>query len=262
MSYKTDMHIHSVYSDGWMSPVELVRKYKDDDYDVVSITDHDNVKGVHDALVSGEALRIQVVPGIELSTGKILSGNDYASEIHILGYHIDTENPGLLSISEKLLKGREERNAVVREDLRNRGYDLDEGIINERNGGKYVAKPDFVRALAACGVDKKDAWRMMDEAGLRYMPETEEGIEVIRSAGGMAVLAHPMKISGLRPHEEGFFDRLSDFVGELKKAGLKGMECFHPSAGEKESLELVKIAGKYHLHITEGSDFHGDKGEA
>ena len=72
MSYKTDMHIHSVYSDGWMSPVELVRKYKDDDYDVVSITDHDNVKGVHDALVSGEALRIQVVPGIELSTGKIL----------------------------------------------------------------------------------------------------------------------------------------------------------------------------------------------
>ena len=262
MSYKTDMHIHSVYSDGWMTPVELVRKYKDDDYDVVSITDHDNVAGVHDAAVSGEALRIQVIPGIELSTGKKLSGNDYESEVHVLGYHIDTENSGLLAISDKLLKGRKERNALVMEELRSMGYDIDEGIINERNGGKYVAKPDFVRALAACGVETKKGWQMMDKAPSRYLPETEEGIETIRSAGGIAVLAHPMKISGLRPNEVGFFDRLSDFVGELKKAGLKGMECFHPSAGEKESLELVKIAGKYHLHITEGSDFHGDKGEA
>lgn len=255
MSYKTDMHLHTVYSDGWMTPVELVRKYKDDEYDVLSITDHDNVRGVHDAVISGEALRIQVIPGIELSTEKLLPGNDIPTEIHILGYHIDTENPGLLELCDTILKSRDERNAEVLERLRAEGYDLDENIINERNGGKYIAKPDFVRALQALGVPKKDAWSMLDGAR-RYMPATEEGIAAIKAAKGIAVLAHPKKISGLRPSEEGFFDRLDTLLSELKKAGLGGMECFHPSASEEDSLKLVTLAGKYHLHITEGSDFH------
>lgn len=264
MSYKTDMHIHSVYSDGWATPVELVRKYKDDDYDVVSLTDHDNVAGVHDALVSGEALRIQVIPGIELSTKKELDGWGYASEIHVLGYNIDIENKSLLDLSERLLRSRRERNEALIERLRAEGYNLDEELIRMRNGGGYIAKPDIVRALEALGVDRKDGWSMLDSRQ-RYMPSVEEGISAIRDAKGIPVLAHPMKISGLRPGEEGFFGRLSDLLRHLKKAGLGGMECFHPSANQEHRLKLVDLAGRYHLHITEGSDFHGNignKGEA
>ena len=95
--YKVDYHIHSYYSDGTMSPVELVRKYHDDKYDIISITDHDGIDGVKEALTAGEALRMQVLPGVEFST-------QYAGyEIHILGYKFDPDNEELKETLEKLL---------------------------------------------------------------------------------------------------------------------------------------------------------------
>ena len=92
------------------------------------------------------------------------------------------------------------------------------------------------------------------------MISSYEAIDLTKGAGGIAVLAHPMKTRGLPPRDsEEFWTALERIVGDLKKHGLGGLECYHPSAAEEDSLKLVVLAGKYHLHITQGSDFHGDK---
>ena len=103
MDYKVDYHIHSYYSDGTMSPVELVKKYNEEDYDIISITDHDNIKAFSEAKIAGEALDITVVPGVELSTeyGLTLAadadeqhpaGTEAAIELHLLGYQFDPQS--------------------------------------------------------------------------------------------------------------------------------------------------------------------------
>ena len=103
MDYKVDYHIHSYYSDGMMSPVELVKKYNEEDYDIISITDHDNIKAFSEAKIAGEALDITVVPGVELSTeyGLTLAadadeqhpaGTEAAIELHLLGYQFDSRS--------------------------------------------------------------------------------------------------------------------------------------------------------------------------
>ncbi len=76
----------------------------------------------------------------------------------------------------------------------------------------------------------------------------------------MAVLAHPLKTKKIGDSSsEVFWKNLDLIVADLKKHGLKGMECYHPSASHEQALKLVVMAGQYHLHITEGSDFHGDE---
>ena len=77
MSYKVDYHMHSYYSDGTMKPTDLVRMYKEKDYDMISLTDHDGVDGIAEAMIAGEALQIKVIPGIEFSTGYDFDGRNW-----------------------------------------------------------------------------------------------------------------------------------------------------------------------------------------
>ncbi|MGC2872245.1 PHP domain-containing protein [Ihubacter sp. rT4E-8] len=257
MNYKSDYHIHTWYSDGTMKPTAVVRRYKDREYDMIAITDHDGVDGIKEAEIAGEALEIKVIPGVELGTAYDLDGK--ALELHILGYYIDTENKAL---TDTLCWAREQRNArneKLLAYLNNLGYALSKADLFQRPEQTYVGKPDFVRALAAKGYDIADVWSLLDGVKREMMPSSK-AIEVIKSAGGIAVLAHPMKTKDLPPRDtDAFWQALDAIVRDLKKCGLGGLECYHPSASEDESLKLVILAGKYHLHITEGSDFHGDK---
>ena len=84
----------------------------------------------------------------------------------------------------------------------------------------------------------------------------EEAIELIYGAGGIAVLAHPMKVTGLSGE---YFKALENLIIKLKDYGLKGMECFYPEHSEEETMKLVNLAEKYKLHVTKGSDYHGPK---
>lgn len=89
--------------------------------------------------------------------------------------------------------------------------------------------------------------------------ETTEAIALLQQAGGMAVLAHPGKIRGLGERgSEAYWTNLTVLLRELKKAGLKGLECFYPDHSEAEVFRFTELAGKLHLHMTEGSDFHGE----
>lgn len=257
MGYKVDYHIHTYYSDGTMKPTDVVRRYSDMEYDMIAITDHDGVDGVKEAAIAGEALRIQVIPGIEFGTD--CSFEDKKLELHILGYHIDVENKELLDRLEDIRAKRADRNERLLALINERGYQLDYEDLITRPNQSYVGKPNFARALKAKGYDIPDMWEIFDSVEKEKI-DTLEAIELIKKAGGIAVLAHPMQIKKLGDKtSDEFWNKLDELIRMLKKEGLKGVECYHPSADEEDSLKLVTIAGKYHMHITEGSDFHSEE---
>ena len=171
MDYKVDYHIHSYYSDGTMSPVELVKKYNEEDYDIISITDHDNIKAFSEAKIAGEALDITVVPGVELSTeyGLTLAadadeqhpaGTEAAIELHLLGYQFDPQNAALVSKLAELEENRRARNEKLAAVLNEMGYPVDLAALAAASKGGYVGKPNIARAWVAQGLIPRmqDAW--------------------------------------------------------------------------------------------------------
>ena len=263
MGYKVDYHVHSWCSDGTMKPTELVRKYHEEGYDIISITDHDGIDGIAEALIAGEALKIQVITGVELSV-------DFEGvNLHILGYKFDHENEELQEKMEELRGYRKERNEKILAALQNMGYDITMEDAKQRKGQKYIGKPNFARALVAKGYVGSVKEAFADGVFLnapeikaieRKKMTAEEAIKLIAQAGGMAVLAHPAKIKniGERGSEE-YWKNFEELLRSLKKMGLKGLECFYPEHTEEEQLKFAVLAGKFHLHMTEGSDYHGDE---
>ena len=262
MALKMDLHIHSTYSDGTMTPVELVKKYHAEEYSVIALTDHDGVGGVKEAQIAGEALGINVMSGIEFGT-KLPDG----PELHILGYKLDVDDPELNARLADILRARTERNEKLLAVFRNMGYDIDWDDLRQRPGQTYIGKPNFALAFQKKGYIQSPS-EAFAEGRFLESPEAkavkkeritpQEAIRLIRGAGGIPVLAHPMKVRGIgEKGSEEYFVNLAVILKELRKAGLGGLECFHPSASHEQALQLVDLAGKYHLHITQGTDYHG-----
>lgn len=265
MSFKTDLHIHSWLSDGTLSPSELVEKYSADGYDLIAITDHEVADGwsLAEEACRQKELNMRVITGVEIATM-----ND-GRELHILGYYFDPDNEELRRWLSALAAVREERNKRLLAALNSMGIDLSEEDLLQRQGQTYVGKPNFARALVAKGYIKSTAeafekGKFLEspeaKAAERKKPDTALTIERISAAGGMAVLAHPCKIKGLGEREsEEFKAGFDSLIRDLKKKGLKGLECIYPQHSYEEKMFFVGMAEKYHLHITEGSDFHGDR---
>lgn len=288
MSYVVDYHMHSYYSDGTMSPVDLVKKYKDAEYDIISLTDHDGIDGLKEASIAAEALNIKFVPGVELSTEHRFMGRKAAAEdgeesngaedmaelkvgIHLLGYDFDPEDEALIEKLKEMKENRRERNVKLLQKLNEMGYSIDPEELEKQSKGGYVGKPNIARLLVAKGYIN-DFSEAFEEGKIFESPEikgirkkklaTEDAINLVSNAGGMAVIAHPAKIRGMGERgSEIFWENMETLIKGLKKAGLKGVECYHPNHSEEESWRLFKIASKYHLHVTEGSDFHGKESE-
>ena len=256
MTYKVDYHIHTNYSDGTYSPLEIVKKYHEEGYAIIAVTDHDTVGGVEEAVLAGKALDLRVVPAVELSSVRKKDGDRI--EIHLLAYHIDSKNEDLLRLCRILRGYREDRNRDVLAYLKTAGLPLEEEDLPAKPAS-YLGKPDMVRVIRKKYPQVRDPWALFDRFPKEAV-DPQEVIQTILAAGGLPVLAHPYKIRELQPGEEGFLERLDDLVGDLVSYGLRGIECFHPSASRDEALHLVDLAEKYRLHMTEGSDFHGDAG--
>ena len=154
-----------------MSPVELVKKYNDENYDIISITDHDNIKAFQEAKIAGEALNITVVPGVELSTEHTLTleadadaqhpaGSEVSVELHLLGYQFDPQNEALVRRLAELEENRKARNEQLAAVLTAMGYPVDLQALAAASKGGYVGKPHIARAWVAQGLiaQLKDAW--------------------------------------------------------------------------------------------------------
>ncbi len=271
-----DMHLHTYYSDGTLSPAELVTRAANRGIKILAITDHDGLNGIAEALDAGKRFGVKIIPGIELSA--IMSGGElneapshYRGSIinmHILGYDIDTENEELNKAVSDIRKKRDDRNKKLLIALNEIGLEISAEDLIQRKNQDYVGKPNFALALVKRGYVKTA--RDANQPGMflkhpevrkirREKIHVREAISLIKNAGGYAVLAHPMKVKfpDTGNGHEDVFEQLGQLSDQLQKWGLDGMECYYSSHTKEQTDRLVTIAKNRGLLITSGSDFHG-----
>ena len=260
--YRVDFHIHTKFSDGQASPSEIVQAAKALGYEKIAITDHDGIDGLAEALEEGEKTELTVIPGMELAT-ETTSG----TELHILGYGMDLENEKLHAAMRQLSERRAARNTKLIAALQEMGYDLSEEELKKFQPNNYIGKPVIARALIAKGYASsipevfQSKELLGSEKALAIKKEklnAKDAVQLIREAGGLPVLAHPIQAKRIgRPGSEEFYENIEKIIADLVEAGLGGLECFHPDQDAEQSRCFVKLARKYDLCISRGSDFHG-----
>lgn len=243
-----DLHTHSTYSDGSLKPGKLIEKAIKKGLDGIALTDHDTIAGIAEAVTAAEKQRFIFLPGIELTTD---FGN---SEAHILGYNFDHTNPKLLQKLDAILKSRNERARLIIKKLNEARIPLSWEKVKAETNSRFIGRAHIYRALQSSGLIPITAGRevfgyYLGRNGIAYVPHQEinafEAIELIIEAGGIPVLAHPGRMA-----DEAL---ISNFV----KNGLQGIEAYYPTHTMEQTEHYLKLAAKYKLIVTGGSDFHG-----
>ena len=244
-----DLHTHSTQSDGTLPPAALVREAERWGERVLGQTDHDTLDGLAEAEAEADRLGVEVVPGVELSTG----GRDGEGEVHLLGYFVDRDDPGLRAGLAAYAEARLTRMERIVERLEALGVSVDPARVRELAGPGTVGRPHIARALVERGhvPDLGEAFARFLGAGRpgfvpRPKVEPEQGIALIRGAGGVAVLAHPFGTGDV----EGT-------VARLVPAGLGGMEVYYGEYGDDARAALREVADRWGIVASGGSDFHG-----
>lgn len=255
---KKDLHIHTYFSDGELSPEEVVDRWDDAGFRLISITDHDGIRGSESVADYAGDKGIGFISGIEFDSTDTL-GRD----IHMLGYGFDYKNRQLTEALESILIERADRNEKMMNALNEMGYSMDLDDVMKVNEGRYVGKPTFAHILVKKGyVDpSQDVYTtVFREPKIRRIHKrtlgTKEVIELIHAAGGVAVFAHPMEQRHLDETYNQFRERLFIILERMIEYGIDGIECYHPSADAYQAEALAKYADNHGLFITEGSDFH------
>ena len=250
---RADLHTHSTASDGQYTPAELVRLAKERGLELLALTDHDTTDGLAGAVQAGEALGLRVIRGIELSA------KEYPT-FHILGYGIDPEAPAISALCREMKAGRDARSGRIIEFLREQGVDIPLAEVKELAGGKIIGRPHFAQVLTRHGyvVNNREAFdRYLDTEEFRHRverpkPSAKTCVEAIKAAGGKVSLAHPYQIGV----DNG---TLEEIVRELCGWGLDAIECYYPQYTPEQQSFYLHLTRKYQLHVTGGSDFHGEK---
>jgi 3',5'-nucleoside bisphosphate phosphatase len=243
-----DLHTHSTWSDGLLSPTALVGEAASRGVRVLALTDHDTVAGIPEAREAGERLGVEIVPGVELSTSLGTGG-----EIHLLGYFVDIDDAALLDRLAGYARARADRMERMIARLRRVGAPVDPDRVREIAGHGTVGRPHLGRALVEAGyaADLTDAFdRFIGGGRPAYVPrprvDPADAIALVRAAGGVPVLAHPFSVGGV----ESVLDRLAP-------AGLAGMEVDYGAYSPDDRETLRRIATRRGLIATGGSDYHG-----
>lgn len=246
-----DLHTHSTFSDGTLSPSGLVARSAAAGILALAVTDHDTVDGIEEALAAGRRHNIPVIPGIEV--GCLYNGHS----LHILGYSFDYCDSEFNRKLTRLQEGRVDRNRKIVGRLRELGLEItfDEP---ERLAAGQTGRPHIAAVLVEKGAvpDMERAFKHYLREGAaayveRFAYQAGETIEMIHQAGGRAVLAHPGIIKASSA-------ALATIVHDLSALGLDGLEVYHPGHGSPRRKKLIALAQKHNLLITGGSDFHND----
>ena len=251
-----DLHVHSNYSDGTLSPSEIVSLAIDKKLVAFALTDHDTVDGVEEAISAAKeaALKgdyITVIPGVEISAS--YKGKD----IHILGLCLNHHSPVLLQALKEAADERESRNYKMCHNLQKAGIpitvekmkeDCQDAVLTRAHFAKFLLKEGYVTSM-------KEAFNKYLDSSTAYYVTREyltpkQAIELILQAGGIPILAHPL-LYKLAPTQ------LEILIKELKTYGLKGLEAIYSTNINNDEAYVRSLARKYELLITGGSDFHG-----
>ena len=239
-----ELHCHTTFSDGRLTPRELVAKAATAGVKALAITDHDTLGGWNEAQDAAKSYQMEIVPGVELST--VCNGRS----LHILGYYPQRE---LIEqpLQERLV-GRKRRAAQMVENLAKMGYKLD---LPTLEGNMALGRPHIAHAMVKAGyVDSTQ------EAFIRFIGEEKpayvhyekfsvtEGIALIKACKGVPVWAHPYLFRG---------GKVAQILPELVDAGLMGLEVYHPDASYNQQRQLLEYCEHYNLLATGGTDYHG-----
>lgn len=251
MFKNVDLHTHSTFSDGSDSPTELVDKAKLIGLSAIALTDHDTVNGLSEFNVAGKANGIEVIDGIELSTYF-----DNVS-VHIVGLFIDKDSDILNSTLENLRKTRIERNLKIIERFKERNIIIDYDEMLELYPVSVLTRAHFADYLVGKGFAKT-----RNEIFERYIGDgkpcyvdrekfsSNDAIELIHKAGGLAVFAHPMLCKVGQ-------ETLDLMVRSMSEAGLDAIEGLYSTYNTSNEKEVAKLANRYGLLLSGGSDYHG-----
>lgn len=257
MSY-CDLHCHSTASDGTMRPQEVVRLAKSNGLSALALTDHDTVAGVAAAADEAKKLGIDFLPGIEISAVYPQPGT-----LHILGYGVDPHSQVLHDLTRGLREARNNRNPQIIQKLNELGVAITMDEVKQQAGDGVVGRPHIAAVLHKKGYVSsiKQAFdKYLGQGGAAYFDkerlDPQKAFELIRQSGGLAVLAHPIQ---LRTQNDAQLDRV---VKDLLDMGMAGIEVLHSDHDATWIEKCSKLADKYRLLKTGGSDFHGRNKEA
>lgn len=252
-----DLHVHSNVSDGTLTPSELVDEAIKNNLSAFALTDHDTTKGVSEALEAAKKATlkgtpIEVVPGVEISAAY------QNKDIHILGLFLDIEYEPLQIALDQAIQNRDLRNQKMAQNLKNGGLDIDyETLCSHFPPGTVLTRAHFAKYLYETGQVRSmnSAFDIyLNSDGPYYVPREyispENAISLIKRAGGIPVLAHPL----VYHIPEAQLDAL---IQRLKDAGLMGLEVFYSANTGFDEGIVRRYANKYDLVMTGGSDFHG-----
>ena len=221
----------------------------------IAITDHDSTEGVAEAQDAARAAGLELVPGVELSTD-VASG-----EVHILGYFVDPASPELQATLRQLRESRRGRARQMVEKLAALGMPVAWERVKELAGAGAVGRPHVAQALVEKGYVATTAEafdRVIGRHGPAYVDRFKllpaDAVRLVRRAGGLPGLAHPVIIGAAEPLGE--FE-LDDLLSELTAAGLVAMECYYTDYPAEVTASLLARARALHLVPTGGSDYHG-----
>jgi predicted metal-dependent phosphoesterase TrpH len=243
-----DLHSHTDASDGTLTPAQLIETARQSGVEALGITDHDTLAGYDAAVPLARQAGVELVCGIELSTK--LHGHS----VHLLGYFFHSNE--LADFREWVLEmqaSRRERNIRLAARLRELGFDITIEEAEARGRG-MTGRPHFAQLMVEKGyvANLRQAFDLyLDESATGYVqrkePQFAESVERIRRAGGIASLAHPVRVKGDVPA----------LLPELRDGGLNAIEVYHSDHDEKHVAQFLGLAQKYDLLVTGGSDFHG-----
>ncbi len=243
-----DLHVHTVYSDGLLSPSEMVERARDGGLAALGVTDHDTVDGIAEALRSGAGAGIEVVPGVELSSQ--YNGKD----VHIIGYYIDPSCGELMDYLKLFRDERFKRAEKMIRTLNSRGVDIHIDEVEAKSRGRCIGRPHIAEVLMDRGYVEtiQSAFNKYIGYGAeayedKYKLHPDEAIRLISESKGLSFLAHP----GAAISET----VITNFV----KSGLDGVEVVHPFLPPYRRKQLHGLAIKMGLLMSGGSDCHGGR---
>ncbi len=259
-----DLHAHTNHSDGKDTPTELVQNAAKAGIKILAITDHDTVSGWDEAITAAQSHGLGLIPGIEVST-RAVTPSGHGVSVHMLAYLPDPNNQTLITA---LNRTKESRMVRAREMVArlSKDYPIDfELVLSQLPEGSTIGRPAIADALVVAGIvpTRSDAFTsILHRSSPYYVSEksldTIEAITLIRQAGGVSVMAHPLIDFPPGAKRE---DLPRAHFETLIEAGLNGLEVDHRAVPNVAKVWLRDLALKHNLIVTGSSDYHGVGGK-
>lgn len=245
--FKCDLHTHSICSDGRFTPKEIIGMAKKKELNYISLTDHDTLTGINEAIEEAEKLNVNFIPGIELST-------EYNGEsIHVLGFFTKEtyNNPKLNKVLNEFKENRIARAYKIVENLKkfhNIKLDINKVLSN---GKDTIARPHIAKAIIDAGYHYDHEYIFNNFIGNNcpaYIPSTKlstiDGIKLLKEFNALVFLAHPVLIKKTP-------------VEDILNLGFDGLEAIYYRNSKTDTIKFLDLAQKLNLYISCGSDCHG-----